>query len=119
MFPFSRESNDPQPAPDSPARDPRTMGNVSVLRGLSVSRINPAVSAEMNLPDSAAEGVVVTGADALAARVGLRPGDVLVAINGQEIVTPADVEAASTQLQRRWAVEVLRDGQPMMLRFRI
>ncbi|GGW31742.1 serine protease [Gemmobacter lanyuensis] len=106
-------------APDSPARDPRTMGNDSVLRGLSVSRINPAVSAEMNLPDTASEGVVVTGADALAARVGLRPGDVLVAINGQKIVTPADVEAASTQLQRRWAVEVLRDGQPMMLRFRI
>lgn len=104
--------------PDSPPREAMTLQGDRVLRGLSVSRINPAVAAELDLPDSS-DGVVVTGADGLAARVGLRPGDVIRAINGTAVERPADVEALTAPVQRRWAVEVLRDGEPMLLRFRI
>ncbi|MFN7051015.1 MAG: PDZ domain-containing protein, partial [Gemmobacter sp.] len=104
--------------PDSPPREAVTLQGDRVLHGLSVSRINPAVAAELDLPDSS-DGVVVTGADGLAARVGLRPGDVIRAINGTAVERPADVEALTAPVQRRWAVEVLRDGEPMLLRFRI
>ncbi|WP_151720605.1 trypsin-like peptidase domain-containing protein [Gemmobacter serpentinus] len=105
--------------PDTPARDARTLGGDSVLHGLSVSRINPAVAAEMDLPVAVNDGVVVTGAEGLAARVGLRPGDVLVTINDSAVTTPEDAELLSAPNQRRWTVEVLREGRRVMLRFRL
>ena len=104
--------------PDSPARDPRRIGRGSALEGLEVARINPAVMAEWNLPMQA-EGVVVTGVQAWAAQAGLAPGDVLVAINGERVATPADVERAARAQTRSWAIDLIRQGQPVRLRFRI
>ena len=105
--------------PDTPARDARTLGGESVLHGLSVSRINPAVAAEMDLPVAVNDGVVVTGSEGLAARVGLQPGDVVVAVNDAPVTTPEDLEHLSQPTQRRWTVEVLREGRRIMLRFRL
>ncbi len=107
------------PPPDLPPRDETRLQGDTVLRGLTVARINPAVAAELDLPDGLTEGVVVTAAEDRAARAGLRPGDVLVAINGTAVTDPAGVEALSLPTQRRWTVEVRRDGRPLLLRFRI
>lgn len=105
--------------PDSPPRaEQRVEGDV-VLRGLSVARINPAVTAEMDLPSEVTEGVVVTGVDDLAAASGLRRGDILLAINGARVQQPGDVAALAQPTQRRWSIEVLRGGRPLLLRFRI
>ncbi len=104
--------------PDSPPRDALTIAEDVVLRGLSVSRINPAVTAEMGLPAQAA-GVVVTGVADLAARTGLQPGDVLVAINGTPVAQPSDVATLARSAQHRWGIEVLRGGRPLLLRFRL
>ena len=104
--------------PDTPARDPRLIGGQSALRGLSVETINPAVIAERDLPLDA-EGVVVTGLRDIVARSGLRPGDVLLALNGDRVATSADVERAAGTGTRNWHVEVLRDGRRLSLRFRI
>ncbi|WP_149140241.1 trypsin-like peptidase domain-containing protein [Gemmobacter caeruleus] len=105
--------------PDSPPREARTLGGDSVLHGLSLARINPAVAAEMDLPATITDGVVVTGAEGLAARVGLRPGDILLAINGTPVASPGDAERLSAPTARRWGIEVLREGRQMLLRFRI
>ena len=105
--------------PDSPARDARTLTGDLVLRGLGISRINPAVAAEMDLPDGLSDGVVVTEVAGLAARVGLQPGDVITAINGTPVTTPEDVETLSQPARGRWAIEVQRGGDPLLLRFRI
>jgi S1-C subfamily serine protease len=105
------------PAPDSPPRDTRTItGNVA-LRGLTVARINPAVADELDLPTSA-EGVIVLGVQDLAAGTGLRPGDIILAINGQLITTTVDVETAAAERSRFWQVDVSREGQGVRLRFR-
>lgn len=104
--------------PDTPARDIRRIGAGSALAGLQIARINPAVIAEYDLPLQA-EGVVVTGAEDWAAQAGLRVGDVLLAINGARVMTPDDAERAATERSRNWAIDLIRQGQPLRLRFRI
>ncbi len=104
--------------PEVPPRDPLTITDDVVFRGLTVERINPAVIAEMQLPPTA-RGVVVTQADDLAASIGLQAGDVLLSVNGQKIETPGDVKAAAQAPTRFWQVDVIRQGQRLRLRFSI
>ncbi len=106
------------PAPDDPPRAAVTISDDVVLRGLTVSRINPAVISELGLPLSAT-GVVVTAATDIAARTGLAPGDIITAINGSDITSPADVADAATAQSRRWQIDILRQGQALSLRFRL
>ena len=105
-------------APDTPPRDARMVQD-GTLAGLAVANINPAVQSELNLPTAIFEGVVVTEVSGPLARVGLRAGDVLVAINGDEIETTADVEEASDARSRNWRIDGLRGGQRFSYRFRI
>ena len=88
------------------------------MRGLTVARINPAVADELGLPPQA-EGVIVMAVEDLAARAGLQPGDIILAINGQLITTTADVEAAASERTRLWQVDITRQGQGLRLRFRL
>ncbi len=104
--------------PEIPARDARRIGGEVPLNGLSVSNLNPAVIDEMDLPFDA-EGVVVTAAEGFAARAGLRPGDVLLEINGRPIATTAEVARAARDRTRNWAIRLVREGRQRLLRFRI
>ncbi len=105
------------PPPDSPRRDPRVIRADSALRGLSVETVNPAVIAEHNLPLDA-QGALVTDLQGIAARTGLRRGDIVLAINGVTVADSADVERAAQAGTRNWQVEVLREGRRLALRFR-
>ncbi len=104
--------------PDSPPRNPVTITDDVAFRGLTVVQINPAVVAELGLP-IAAEGVVVTQTEDLAARLGFQPGDIILGVNGRPIATPADVARAAGERTNRWAVDLLRQGQTVRLRFRL
>ncbi len=106
------------PAPDVPPRDTRTISGNVALRGLTVALINPALADELGL-SSQAEGVIVLSTEDLAAQTGLRPGDILLAINGQLIASPADVEAVAADRVRAWQLDVNRDGRSIRLRFRL
>ena len=104
--------------PETPPRDARRIEGRSALSGLEVMRINPAVIAEFGLsPD--AGGVLVTQARDLAARIGLRPGDVLLAINGARVGGTEDVVRLSRAQTRTWVIELIRDGRQVSLRFRL
>lgn len=105
-------------APDDPPADETAVTDDVALRGLTVAQINPVMIARFDLP-LAATGVIVTDAQDIAARAGIEVGDVLLAINGEEITAPADVIAASVQQVRVWSVDVVRQGQPLRLRFRL
>jgi Do/DeqQ family serine protease len=104
--------------PDSPDREALTITDSPALRGLSVARINPAVIAELGLITEA-EGVVVTAIDTRIARIGLQPGDILLAINGQPVARPADVARAAAASGRNWSIDLLRGNGRLGLRFRI
>ncbi|MEP6018830.1 MAG: trypsin-like peptidase domain-containing protein [Paracoccaceae bacterium] len=102
--------------PETPDRATLTLDNNRLLPGLTVERINPAVIAERNLPFDAA-GVVVTEPGQLGARVGLRQGDVLVSIEGQDVLAPEDVFDLLPKGQRRTVVSAVRGNRRISLRF--
>jgi len=104
--------------PETPPRDPLTIGKRSLLAGLSVVNVNPAVVQDYNLP-SDAEGVLVVEPGDVGGRVGLRPGDILLEINDTEIRQTKDVQRAADKGGRGWYVEYLRDGRRAALRFRV
>ncbi|TCP40467.1 trypsin-like peptidase domain-containing protein [Rhodovulum marinum] len=104
--------------PETPPRAPVTVKGRSVLAGLSVVTINPAVAEEAGLP-SGAQGVLVTDPGEVGARVGLRAGDILLQINDRTVRTTGDVAAAAREGGRGWYVEYLRGGRRGVLRFRV
>lgn len=103
--------------PEEPARD-RLQVRAPALRGLVAENINPAVIAEFNLAPGAS-GVLVTGAEDIAWRAGLRVGDIVLAINRQPVRTTADLERVLRDAGRNWEVEILREGRRSLLRFRL
>jgi Do/DeqQ family serine protease len=102
--------------PDTPSRDTLTLGDSSLLPGLSVARINPAVIAELNLQIET-EGVVVLSAGPYGARLGLRDADVIIAINGVPITHPSEVDAVLKGI-RSVEIIVQRGDRRLAFRFR-
>ena len=104
-------------APEEPSRAALTLDDSSLLPGLALARINPAVMAELNLPLEVA-GVAVMDTGPYGARVGLRQGDVILAVNGAEVQTPSDV---SDQMagSRQVSMVVQRGVQRLSLQFRV
>lgn len=104
--------------PETPPRATRQIDGRVALAGLEVMRINPAVIAEFGLSPEA-EGILVTQSRDLAGRVGLRPGDVLLAINGERVNSTEDVVRLAGAQMRNWVIELIREGRQVSLRFRL
>ena len=105
-------------APDDPPADPLTLNERSPLPGLTVARINPQSIVRLQLPMSA-KGVVITDPGAYGGRVGLRPGDIILAINDTAIETPQDVPNVLASAGRWMKVDLNRQGQRVSLRYRL
>jgi type II secretory pathway component PulC len=52
-------------------------------------------------------------------RNGLKPGDILLGINGQPVDQPQDALTLAQQGGSRWQIEVVRAGQALHLRLRV
>lgn len=104
--------------PNDPPAEETTLNEATALPGLTVARANPAVIARFGLPLDL-QGVLVTGLGRLGQRAGLRPGDVLVTINGREMARSGDVVRALTDPGRRVRMELLRGGRRIALQFRL
>ncbi|MGV6803355.1 MAG: trypsin-like peptidase domain-containing protein [Ruegeria sp.] len=105
-------------APEKPAAEETTLDNRTVLPGMTVARINPALITRMGLLLSQT-GVAVIEPGPYGARAGLRPGDVIIAINGRRIERPRDVERGLRDPGRRVQMDLQRGGKPVSLRFRL
>ncbi|MGH1353817.1 MAG: trypsin-like peptidase domain-containing protein [Thalassovita sp.] len=105
-------------APEMPERATTVLGKRSVLPGLQLSNVNPAVVAQYGLPLSAT-GVVVEVPGPYGARAGLRPGDILEEINGEAVHTSTKARDALTENMRVLSLEVKRGLQRLRLRFRL
>ena len=104
--------------PDTPDRASRVVTDSPVFRGLAVALVNPAVIAEMGLPLEA-EGVVITALDDRLARVGLRVGDIVLAINADPVRSTDDVLRLTANTSRNWSFDLWRQGGRISLRFRV
>jgi len=83
--------------PENPARSISKIGGDNLLTGVTVGNLSPAFAQELGagLPE---HGVVVTAVDpgAPAARFGyLQPGDIVEAVNGQQVGTVAAIPQAA------------------------
>jgi len=99
--------------PDKPSRDETVLDGTTPLSGATVSNINPAVAVEMNF-QSETTGVVVTDVanDRSASRL-LRPGDILVSVNGTEIKTVKGLKSTLAEALKKqgFALVIDRGGQ--------
>ena len=104
-------------APDTPPADPTRIAARGPFRGLTIANINPRVIAEQNLPlDST--GVLVTGVEDRATRTGLRPGDRIARVNGEDATSAAQTARLLSARTAIWDLRVIRDGRTLRLRFR-
>lgn len=105
--------------PHEPAAHETTITTASVMLGVTVANLSPAFNEAKGL-DTMKEGVMVIGISnrSPAARVGLRPGDVVLQVNDVEINTVEDLVEATAEAQRRWALVVERGGRILRVSMR-
>ncbi|MTI44137.1 Do/DeqQ family serine protease [Roseibium hamelinense] len=101
-----------EPAPETVPRDTRELTEYSPFEGATVMNLSPAVADELRLDDEF-EGVVISEiqAGSTAQRVGLRPGDIVRAINDQEIESARMLEVITKTPPRVWRLDIERNGQ--------
>lgn len=107
-----------QRAPDTPPRDTQVTGARAAVPGVTLSTINPAVMAEYDLPLTAA-GVLVEDPGDIGARAGLRPGDILLGIDGAAVTDSASASAALEAAARRLSLDIQRGPRRLTMRFRL
>ncbi len=99
-------------APEEPPRDLTELTGPQPLAGATVVNASPAVAEELGL-SAAARGVFVTqvAQRSNAARVGLRPLDQIVEVNGTKIPDVGTLRTAVARHAQRWSLRIRRDGR--------
>ena len=106
-----------QTAPESP-REEIVIRARSPLLGAKVANLSPALAEELRL-DSTTEGVALTEVanGSVAQSLGFQKGDVVIAVNDEQIATTADLQRAVAKQSRVWRVTIRRGGQQISVVF--
>jgi len=107
------------PAPSSPAKDERTISGRNPFGGATVINLSAATAQELGVDPFVARGVVVTNVGGYAQSVGLRPGDVVKALNGRKIDTTAELQSALAGTGGSWRITVNRRGRDITASFEL
>lgn len=103
------------PAPETVPRDQINLPRNSALGGATVANLSPAVAQEIGgNPDK--QGVVVlrVARGSPAAQNGLRPRDIVRAINNQTISSTKQLSRSATEMGNRFEMVVERNGREMV-----
>ncbi len=110
--------------PSGGSTDERTLQGDTPLSGLTVANLTPATADALGLdPFNAQGGVVVVrvSSQTYAGQLGLQPGDVIKGVNGRDVLSVGDLQAALARgapPQRIWSLTLQRGGQTITARFR-
>jgi Do/DeqQ family serine protease len=101
-----------EPAPETVARDERTIGGDSPLAGLKVVNLSPAVAEELGYGGEP-KGVIVDGvaSGSPADNLGFRRGDVIAEVNGTAIDSTKTLADTAQARTRSWSLTVRRGNQ--------
>jgi len=98
--------------PATPARDEQLVSGQNPFQGATVVNLSPAVAEELGLDPFGGQGVLISKiADGAAQRVGLRPGDLIRAVNGRAIQSVRDLTGAVAVRASVWQFTIERNGQ--------
>jgi Do/DeqQ family serine protease len=105
-----------EPAPEFPARDPRTITGQNPLSGASLVNLSPAVADQYGI-DPFLKGPLITATgQGIAARAGFQPGDIIRSVNGRATNTVAELAVALSSASG-WSMIIQRGDQQLPVRF--
>ena len=98
---------------EDPPRNAQDLEGLHPLAGSRVANLSPAVTAELGIDDDSETGVVVLKVErqSNAGRLGLRPGDIIVGVNEQDISTVKQLAVVLEQQRGRWQLAIERGGK--------
>jgi len=102
-----------EPPPEEPPSDPRRLDGHQPLGGTTVVNLSPALAEDLGIADIWS-GVMVLKVErgSPARRLGFRPGDLVLGVNGEAIDDTAELEAViGGATSNVWQLEVERDGR--------
>jgi S1-C subfamily serine protease len=105
-------------APNEPISPVVKSADDGLLPGVVMRIINPAVQTEFDL-DWTTQGILVIDPGRVAPQIGLRQGDIILAVNGNTLDQPGQFDDLLRQSNRTGSITVLRQGRKIQLRFRI
>ncbi|MEQ8353915.1 MAG: Do family serine endopeptidase [Kiloniellaceae bacterium] len=98
--------------PESPPRNETRLLGHHPLGGAFIASLSPALAEELDLPD-VWSGVVITRVQrgTPARRVGFRPRDIILSVNGRSFERAGDLADALNKISERWQITFKRDGK--------
>ncbi len=104
-------------APEIPARDELLLSGEQPLAGVTVGVLSPAFAMELEL-SAFDKGVVITDIQpgSFGARHRLKPGDVIVKVNGEAITSSKQLQKVLLAAKGGWEIAIRRNGQIASMR---
>ena len=98
---------------EDPPRDARDLGGHHPLTGCKIANLSPAVAQELGIDDDSRMGVVVLDVKdkTPAARIGVKRGDIVVAVNNEKVKSVAQLVSVLELAGGGWRLSVERDGK--------
>jgi Do/DeqQ family serine protease len=100
-------------APETVPRDLREISGANPFAGATVANLSPAVAEELSIEETSGVVVVETSANSTARRVGLRPGDVIISVNGKAVQGVKDLADLLKRPVRSWDLRIRRGGDEL------
>jgi len=102
-------------APKPSRDDVRNLSGNHPFDGARVSNILPRVADEFNVDDTEGVVIVAVRSGGIAARLGFRPGDVILQVGDNKITDVISLDKITREPQRIWRVRIKRGGRVMQL----
>lgn len=109
------------PPPGATEAELRLLDGRHPLAGAEVAELSPALAENLGR-DPFVKGILVTRMlrRSVAGRVGIRPGDIIIAVNGRETIDSSDLDRALNADPEDWQLTIERNGRRITTqRFRL